>query len=64
MGCPAVITVERSPHLREPRKSHILEWAAAGKITPFVSKVFTMSQAGEALRARWDGGVAFHPWEM
>lgn len=67
MGCPAVITVERAPHLREPRKSHILEWAAAGKITPFVSKVFTMSQAREALRARWDGsfagGIALHPWE-
>jgi NADPH2:quinone reductase len=67
MGCPAVITVERSPNLREPRKSHILEWAAAGKIAPYVSKVFTMNQAGEALRARWDGsvtgGIALHPWK-
>lgn len=67
MGCPAVITVERSPHLREPRKLQILEWAAAGKITPFVSKVFPISQAREALQARWEGsvagGVALHPWE-
>lgn len=67
MGCPAVITVERSPHLREPRKSHILEWAAAGKITPHVSRVFTLDQAREALGTRLDGsaagGVALHPWE-
>ncbi len=67
MGCPAVITVERSPQLREPRKSHILEWAAAGKITPYVSRKFSMSEAREALRSRWDGsaagGVALRPWE-
>ena len=67
MGCPAVITVERSPELREPRKSQVLQWAAEGQIKPYVSRVFPMSQAREALRARWEGstagGVALHPWE-
>ena len=67
MGCPAVITVERDPSKREPRKSDILRWAAEGRIKPHVSKVFPMSQAREALRARWEGstagGVALHPWE-
>lgn len=66
MGCPAVITVERSPQLREPRKSHILQWAAEGRIRPYVSQVYPMSQAREALRARWEGsatgGIALHPW--
>lgn len=67
MGCPAVITVERSPQLREPRKSLILEWAAAGRITPYVSRTFPLRQARDALGSRWDGsaagGVAVHPWE-
>jgi NADPH2:quinone reductase len=67
LGCPAAITVERSPELREPRKALILEWAAAGKIAPHVSRVFRMDQAREALRARWDGGItggcALRPWE-
>src|SRR5690606_12721286 len=44
LGCPAAITVERSPELREPRKALILEWAAAGKIVPHVSRVFRMDE--------------------
>ncbi|WP_088625840.1 NADPH:quinone oxidoreductase family protein [Oceanicola sp. 22II-s10i] len=67
MGCPAVITIERNPALREPRKSHILEWAGAGKIAPLVSKTFAMDEAREALLARWTGGftggMALRPWE-
>ncbi|MDH2239455.1 NADPH:quinone oxidoreductase family protein [Pigmentiphaga sp. GD03639] len=68
LGCPAVITVERDPRKREPRKSHILEWAAQGKIAPHVSRVFPISKATDALRARWDGGIAggcaVRPWEF
>ncbi|MCO5121495.1 MAG: NADPH:quinone oxidoreductase family protein [Burkholderiaceae bacterium] len=67
MGCPAVITVERSPELREPRKALVLQWAAEGRIKPYVSQVFPISRAREALRARWQagtvGGIALHPWE-
>lgn len=67
LGCPAAITVQRSPEKREPRRSQILEWAAAGKLTPHVSRVFPISQAREALLARWEGGIlggcALRPWQ-
>lgn len=68
LGCPAAITVERFPALRQPRKDLILKWAAEGKIKPHVSRVFRIDEAREALRVRWEGGItggcALKPWPV
>lgn len=65
LGCPAVISAERNPEMRAPRKAQILEWAASGRIAPHVSHTFGIEQAKDALLARWNGtitgGCALHP---
>lgn len=57
LGCPAVISVVNDPALRPPRLRQVLEWAGEGKITPYVSHRFPLSEIRDAMRAKWSGAV-------
>ncbi len=65
LGCPAVITAHRDPQMRERRVAQVLDWAAAGRIRPLVSRAFALDDAKQALLARWNGdivgGCVLHP---
>lgn len=58
LGCPAAISVARNPGLRTERLEKILEWAGEGKIAPYVSHRFPMTEVHAAMTARWNGEVA------
>jgi NADPH2:quinone reductase len=53
LGCPAAISAHRDPALGEERRRRIFEWVAAGKLTPHVAKAFPLSEALEAMHAKW-----------
>lgn len=57
LGCPMVISTQNDPSIRPPRVAKLKEWAEAGKITPHVSHVFDLTDAKEAMLARWRGDV-------
>ena len=48
---PTIITI------RAPRLAQILAWAEEGKIHPYVSHTFPLSDWKNALRAKWNGDV-------
>jgi NADPH2:quinone reductase len=57
LGCPAVISAQRDPSLREKRIADLNAWVEAGAIRPYVSHVFELEQAKDAFMARWNGEV-------
>ncbi len=65
LGCPTVISTVHDMTLRPPRLEKITEWVENGKIRPYVSHVFPLSEYKEAMRAKWNGdvigGCALHP---
>ncbi len=65
LGCPTVISSTKDPTLRPPRLAQILAWAADGKITPYVSHAFELTEFKDAMRAKWRGdvigGCVVHP---
>ena len=65
LGCPTGIAVAKDPSVRPPRLAAVLRWADEGKIDPFVSNVYALSDYKKAMLARWNGeivgGSAIHP---
>ena len=65
LGCPTVISTVHDMTLRPPRLEKITEWVESGKIRPYVSHVFPLTEYKEAMRAKWNGevigGCALHP---
>lgn len=65
LGCPTVISTVHDPSLRPPRLAKVLEWAAAGRIVPFVSHRYPLERYREAMGAKWagevTGGCVVHP---
>ncbi len=65
LGCPTIISSVKDPKSRPPRLAQVLAWAAAGKISPLVSRTFPLDQVKEAMRAKWKGeavgGIVLHP---
>lgn len=65
LGCPTVISTVHDPSSRAPRLSKVLQWAAEGRIVPFVSHRFPLERYREAMRAKWSGevtgGCVLHP---
>jgi NADPH2:quinone reductase len=53
IGCPTVISTYHDPSLRPERLEKLFAWAEAGKLKPYVSKVFDIMDVKEALRAKW-----------
>jgi len=65
LGCPTAISTVHNPAIRRPRLAQIMDWVSAGKIRPYISHSFPLSDFKEALRAKWRGdvigGCVLHP---
>lgn len=65
LGCPMVISTVNDPSIREPRLKAVLDWAAAGKLVPYVSQTFALADFRTAMRAKWHnqivGNAVLHP---
>ena len=65
LGCPTVISTAQEPRIRDRRLECIWSWAKEGKIVPYVSHRFPLSDYKEALHAKWAGqvigGCVLHP---
>lgn len=65
LGCPTVISTLYNPALRPPRVEQIMQWVQAGRIKPYISDIYPLSEIREAMRAKWTGkitgGCAIHP---
>jgi NADPH:quinone reductase len=57
LGCPTVISTINNPSIRAPRLAQVMEWAASGRIKPYVSDVFPLEEYQAAMRAKWTGKV-------
>ncbi len=68
LGCPSVIAAQHHPEIRPARVQAIFQWVAEGKITPYVSHTFSLSNIKEAMKAKWNGqiigGGAVRPSEI
>jgi len=65
LGCPAVISAINDPTLRATRLAQILAWAEEGKLQPYVSHHFPITEFKQAMLAKWNGevigGCVLHP---
>jgi NADPH2:quinone reductase len=65
LGCPMVISTVNDPSIRPPRFAQIMQWVNEGKISPYVSHVYPLTEFKEAMRAKWSGqvtgGCVLHP---
>jgi len=55
LGCPSVIAAQHHPEIRPARVKAIFKWVNEGKITPYVSHVFSLSDIKKAMKAKWNG---------
>ena len=60
-----VIATQNDPSIRMQRLADIFQWVEEGKITPYVSHTFLLTDVKEAMRAKWNGkiigGAAIRP---
>ncbi|GMU58271.1 MAG: NADPH:quinone oxidoreductase [Myxococcaceae bacterium] len=65
LGCPTIISTVVNPAIRAPRQKLLFDWVESGRLVPYVSHVFPLSEVKEALRAKWRGdvigGAVLHP---
>jgi NADPH:quinone reductase len=68
LGCPTVISTHHNPESRTQRFNQIMEWANAGKLAPYISHTFPLSEVKDALKAKWTGqiigGCVVHPPQL
>lgn len=57
LGCPTVISTVVDPSIRAPRLAAVWEWAASGRIVPYVGATFAFDDVTAAMRAKWRGEV-------
>jgi NADPH:quinone reductase len=57
LGSPMIIGTQHDPSLRAPRMAKLLEWASAGELTPYISHVYPLRDAREALLDKWNGKI-------
>lgn len=65
MGCPTVISTVMDPSIRVARLAAIMQWVDEGRIHPYISHQYKLSEFKEAMLAKWEGkvigGVVLHP---
>jgi NADPH2:quinone reductase len=65
LGSPMVIGTLNNPAIRAPRLNQVMQWAADGQITPYVSHTFELADYKQAMLAKWhgkvSGGCVLHP---
>ncbi len=57
LGSPMVIGTQNNPEIRAKRLQDIFQWVKEGKIRPYVSSVFPLSEVKEAMKAKWHGKI-------
>ncbi len=57
LGSPMVIATQNDISIRTQRLKDIFRWVEDGKISPYVSHVFSMADIKEAMRAKWNGKI-------
>jgi len=57
LGCPSVIAAQHHPEIRPQRVQDIFKWVKEGKITPYVSHVFSLAHIKAAMKAKWNGQI-------
>lgn len=57
LGCPSVIAAQHDPTIRPKRVADIFQWVKEGRITPYVSSVFSLKDVKEAMLAKWNGQI-------
>ena len=57
LGCPSVIAAQKDPTIRPERVKAIFQWVAEGKISPYVSHTFPLSDLKNAFKAKWKGQI-------
>ncbi len=65
LGCPTVISTKMDPSIRAQRLDALMQWTTEGKITPYVSHQFPLTDYKQAMHAKWSGkvigGCVLHP---
>jgi len=57
LGSPMVIATQNDISIRAKRLEDIFQWVNEGRITPYVSHVFPLTDIKEAMRAKWNGKI-------
>lgn len=57
MGCPTVISSQVDPSLRPARITQLMQWVAEGKIKPYISHAYPLTEVKTALMAKWQGDI-------
>ncbi len=57
LGSPMVIATQNDISIRAKRLEDIFQWVKDGKITPYISHVFKLTNIKEAMCAKWNGKV-------
>ncbi|MCP4124259.1 MAG: NADPH:quinone oxidoreductase family protein [Bacteroidetes bacterium] len=57
LGSPMVIATQNDISIRAKRLQDIFQWVKEGRITPYVSHVFQITDIKEAMRAKWSGKI-------
>lgn len=67
LGCPTVISTQHDESIRPERMEKIMQWVNEGKLQPFISHRFPLSEIKTALKSKWNGdvigGCVVHPSE-
>ncbi len=57
LGSPMVIGTQNDVRIRAKRLKDIFQWVEEGKITPYISQVFSLKNVKEAMKAKWNGKI-------
>jgi NADPH2:quinone reductase len=57
MGCPTVISSQQDPTIRPARIKQLMQWVDEGKIAPYISHVYPLTEVKTALMAKWQGEI-------
>ena len=57
LGCPAVISAQHDPSIRDQRQRDLMQWVQEGRLVPYISHRFPLSEAKLAMLAKWNGDI-------
>jgi len=64
LGCPTVITTHNNPGIRQQRLDDLFGWVAAGRLKPYLPKIYPFDELKTALQNKWTsdsvGGCTVH----
>ena len=57
LGCPTVISTQHDASIRPERLQKIMQWVEEGKLKPYISHKFSLTDIKKALKAKWTGEI-------